>query len=437
MRFFVLFFFTINFLLLSVEIGDLQIIKSSAVENISANTTIIDFAGEKYNLLDEKSLSEFCEAVDGYSSLSEKFQKYFGKDWVEFKYFVSNRSFTENTALFRQLHYLFNETNSDNQISEIEKKLDKVISEKAKFAEEIKRLCEISSDKDFNTLTKTAEKLLMEDKYFEMKNLLKTFREKKESEKAEIDYLLSELSFITFDFENTRQFILSALDKKPNDIYFLKFYAYFLNDIGDAEKSIEIGKQILELEKNDKSAPDVNLSANYSSIGASFYKKGDYDKAIEYYQKALDITLKTLGENDPNTARNYNDLALAYDKKGDFDQAIFNYSKAIEIDLKTIGEKNVIVATNYNNLGSVYFKTGQFEKAIEYFGKAIEIDLKTVGKNNKNTASHYGNLGFVYLKKGDRKEASKCFKKVVNISRKLNIDKWVSFFEKKIEQIKK
>jgi Tfp pilus assembly protein PilF len=63
--------------------------------------------------------------------------------------------------------------------------------------------------------------------------------------------------------------------------------------------------------------------------------------------------------------------------------------------------------------------------------------LKTVGKNNKNTASHYGNLGFVYLKKGDRKEASKCFKKVVNISKKLNIERWVTFFTKKIEQIKK
>ena len=72
--FFILYFSFIPFLLLGVEIGDLQIIKDSNVEKIAVNTAIIDFNGEKYNLLDENSLTEFIGTIHNYSSLSGKFQ---------------------------------------------------------------------------------------------------------------------------------------------------------------------------------------------------------------------------------------------------------------------------------------------------------------------------------------------------------------------------
>ena len=433
---FLLLIILINIQIFCVDIGELQEIKSSDLSDITINSVLVRFINKKYNLDDDDSFKDFSKKIREFPKIQKKLTEYFEKDLKQLQNFIKIRKFEDNIHLFRQIDFLFNSSSkSKDQINDLNRKLDKLISERKKLKEELRRIMGNHSNEEFFEILSTVLGYLQYCQYKEIFDFLEEKNITVEQEKADIYYVLAEIHFHVFDHENSQLYIDKALAIQPENIFYLKFYAYLLNDLGEAEKSIEINSRVLEIEKRT-SGNELSEAANYSSIGASYYKNKEYDKAIENYQKALEISERSLAENDPNIARNYNDLALAYDKKKDFDKAIEFYQRAIYIDLQTVGENNIIVATNYNNLGTAFFNKKYYNKAIENFENAIAIDLKTVGKNDRNTASHYGNLGFAYLKNNDKKNALKSFQKVVDISKKLKIDDWVSYFEKKIAQIK-
>jgi len=403
----------------------------------TTEAVIITFEGKTYNLKDKRSFNDFAKTFTKYSFLNKKFITFYERTVSDIKKMLETRTDILNQDLYRQLIHLFSSKSKyKNHLSEIETNFEKLISEKWKLQEEIKRLHNESSNPEFRELLLLIIDFLKFHQYFDIHKYCDEFQTDSKTEKADIYYLQASINFLTFNFEESETLIELALKNEPENTFYLKFYGYLLNDLGEIDKAIEYNKKALEIDlKKENTDPKITAS-NYNNIGASYYKQEKYEDAVKYYRKALEISLQVSNENEPATARYYNDLALAYDKNKDFEEAIENYQKAIEIDSRTVGEENIITATNYNNVGSAYFNLQDFDKAIEYFEKAIEIDLKTVGKNNRNTASHYGNLGFAYLKNNDKANAEKNFKNVIKISKKLKIHDWVNYFEKKIEQIK-
>ena len=407
-------------------------------DNFESTTeaVIITFEGKTYNLKDEKSFNDFAKTFSKYSFLNKKFITFYERTISDIRKMLETRTDVSNQDLYRQLIHLFGSKNKyKNHLAEIETNFEKLISEKMKLQEELKRLYNESSNPEFQELLLLITDFLSFHQYWDIHRYCDEFKTNSKTEKADIYYVQASVNFLTFSYEGAETLIQLALKNDPENTFYLKFYGYLLNDLGEIDKAIEYNKKALEIDlKKENTDPKITAS-NYNNIGASYYKQKKYEDAIEYYRQALEISQKVSDKNDHATARYYNDLALAYDKNKDFKAAIKNYLKAIEIDIQTVGEENIITATNYNNIGSAYFNLQDFEKAIEFFEKAIEIDLKTVGKNNRNTASHYGNLGFAYLKLNDKDNAEKNFKNVIKISKKLKINDWVAFFERKIEEI--
>ncbi len=433
---FILLILFINSIYISADDNlDLYEFRSESYKS-AAEAVIITFEGKTYNLKDKKSFIDFVRTFSKYSFLHKKFISFYERTISDIRKMLDTRENVSNQDLYKQLFHIFSSKSKyGNHLAEIETNFDKLISEKLKLLEEIERLHNESFNPKFQELLFLITDYLQFHQYRDIHQYCDEFQTDSKIEKANIYYLQASVYFLTFNFEDSETLIKLALTNEPENTFFLKFYGYLLNDIGEIDKAIEYNKKALEIDLKKENADPKISASNYNNIGASYYKQKKYVIAIEYYQKALEISRLDADEGNPSTARYYNDVALAYDKNKDFKQAIENYQKAIEIDTRTVGEENIITATNYNNIGSAYFNLQDFKKAIEYFEKAIEIDLKTVGKNNRNTASHYGNLGFAYLKNNDKDNAEKNFKNVIKISKKLKIFDWVSFFEQKVVQI--
>src|SRR5579884_704316 len=153
-------------------------------------------------------------------------------------------------------------------------------------------------------------------------------------------------------------------------------------------------KAIAEFNKAIKINPR-DADAYYNRGIASYYK-GQYDQAISDFNRVLEI--------NPGDIRAYKGRALVYQNKGQYDEAISDYDTAIT-------EMDSIYAEIHINRGVAYARgKGQYDKAISDYTKAIEI-------NPKNARAYY-NRGIAYQSEGKYDEAISDYTKAIEINPK-------------------
>jgi tetratricopeptide (TPR) repeat protein len=142
-----------------------------------------------------------------------------------------------------------------------------------------------------------------------------------------------------------------------------------------------LDKAIAEFNKAIKINPrDADA---YYNRGLAYYYKGQYDQAISDFNRVLEI--------NPGDIRAYKGRALVYQNKGQYDEAISDYDTAIT-------EMDSIYTEIHINRGVAYARgKGQYDKAISDYTKAIEI-------NPKNARAYY-NRGIAYQSEGKYDEA--------------------------------
>ena len=281
--------------------------------------------------------------------------------------------------------------------------------------EKLRKELESLKSTSFESVFDEAEKALLEFKFDEYHKLIEDYRENTLSNKvvvfAKTYFIQAEELRARFKYDEAITYYKKAIYYDKNNSRYLNKLGVTYNKNGDYPKAIKHHKKALNVLTKTIGNKNIETAVYYNDLGLARINNNDYDKAIKELKKSIKIGCNNIA------ATSYNNLGLAYDKKDDYTNALKCYKKALDIDLKTVGKFHTDTSIVYNNIGMIYKKLSDFENAIYYYREALNINLKTVGNYHPNTSTCYNSLGGAYNhKNGNYDTSMECFKKALDIN---------------------
>jgi serine phosphatase RsbU (regulator of sigma subunit) len=138
---------------------------------------------------------------------------------------------------------------------------------------------------------------------------------------------------------------------------------------GEVTKSVEYFNQALDLFKQVNAEKKQKSAIILNNIGVTYTNLGDYRKAATYYGDVLRMNEEK--KSYPDISSSYNYLAANDYISANNDQALYNVQKAIEI-----GEANKCIeqlVESYQILSEIYAKDNDFKRSQEAFKKHQEL----------------------------------------------------------------
>lgn len=135
------------------------------------------------------------------------------------------------------------------------------------------------------------------------------------------------------------------------------------------EQALKYDLQALEIAQ--KNNDTINLSTNFSNVGADYSNLHKYQKAIEYYEKALEIAAKN--QNIRIQALCYLNLGFTNSKIENTELAFSNLRKAENLYLQTTDKYGL--ANTYNKLAEYFLNQDIPDSTIFYAKNALDIGL--------------------------------------------------------------
>lgn len=240
---------------------------------------------------------------------------------------------------------------------------------------------------------------------------------------AEVYHEISKAYADMGQYEESLNYINSAIEIDSNDHNLETTKAYIYMDLEYYDKAIDILEKLVDLYPEDE-YKHIYLARNYEKIDRSqdaleclnkvldinsenleaIEKIGDiyldlyvnkedtryYEKAISYGKKLLELS---------QNCYFYVHVGIMYERGCEFEKSIECYQKASEYDPKDIWP--------HNNAGYVYKRIGRYEDAISEYKKAIEL------MEDDQSMLPYRNLATCYEILGLYEEAMDCYNKVL------------------------
>lgn len=150
-------------------------------------------------------------------------------------------------------------------------------------------------------------------------------------------------------YKEAEENYLKAIELAPKWVNPLIGLAYFYNDNGKLEKSLQYYEEALKIQPTPHT---------FNLIAYAYYSGGQYEKAIETYQKALD--------KDPNDINALNGMGAALVKVNQQDSAIVYYLKALSLDS--------FYYYTYAHIGAYYYENSQYNRAEECYDFATQLN---------------------------------------------------------------
>ncbi|GHV61228.1 hypothetical protein AGMMS49587_04820 [Spirochaetia bacterium] len=142
-----------------------------------------------------------------------------------------------------------------------------------------------------------------------------------------------------------------AIQRVPNDAYFLNMRAYTYDCIGQFDKALIDANKSLQLQPNDSHALDTRATA-YRGLG-------DYQKALADYNESIRL--------NPNSAEVLNNRSYLYALMGNESASGADEDKAIQMDRNMAAQAAVVA-------GTANHYQGNYEGAIILYNHALSID---------------------------------------------------------------
>ncbi|KAB1155374.1 tetratricopeptide repeat protein [Tenacibaculum aiptasiae] len=167
------------------------------------------------------------------------------------------------------------------------------------------------------------------------------------------------------------------LSQLANDATYQAKANYYILDIsfkaGRFDKSVQIGKKLLESTKDKKEISQIS-----KIMGESYFNLKKYDQAIPYLKAYK-------GKKGKWTNTDYYYLGYAYYKQKDYEKAISNFNKII-------GGNNKVAQNAYYHLGECYLELQKKPEALNAFRNASEMDFDL--KITESSLFNYAKLSY-------------------------------------------
>jgi len=250
--------------------------------------------------------------------------------------------------------------------------------------------------------------------YSEVKDFIKSIREKFEKNQETKDYLLCSLSILHY-FEEVIDIEIALLSIRAGET--ANIFKQFDDSIEYLNRAMKIMKKI-----NDKDYKGI--ARIYNNIGYVYRNRAerDYKKAFKYHLKALDMDKKRLqGEEDINAALTQFSIGAVYYSMNDCKTALDYLFKALKIVDKISGENDFNAAKIYDYIGHSYTGMGNYDEAMKYFLKALNIKKRIYRriKNHEELAKSYEYIAANYESQNKLKDSIEYYQKGIIMLRDL------------------
>jgi len=240
-----------------------------------------------------------------------------------------------------------------------------------------------------------------------------------------------------------------------------------LNSQGKYDQAIEVGRQVIELDKARLGGDHPDVAKTYYNIGELYLVQKKYVEASTHFRRALriyenaggiieekarqqglsrvlarlalayqeqklykaampllnralEIDRSVFGSKSANVAASLSNLAMLYEAQGKHDQAKMLVRQAIAIDTEVLGEKSPRLATSYSQLGTILRKEGKIDEAISALDKAAKIRIAAFGPNHPDVAINIHNLATLQYTRKHYEEAEQLFNLAIRILERLS-----------------
>jgi serine phosphatase RsbU (regulator of sigma subunit)/Tfp pilus assembly protein PilF len=190
------------------------------------------------------------------------------------------------------------------------------------------------------------------------------------------------------DFNEELKIIVNKnLQNEPENLFFRKSYAYYLDNKGNEylnERNVPVALDFFysSLKKSEEINDIRGISTSLNNIGLVYEMQNQYDKALKVFRKCLSYTQKI---NDPQgVAAILNNIGMIYVRKKQDDYALDFYKRSLSL----IRTGNNQSGLNYllNNIGNVYERRNEFSEALKYYLESLEVSRKNEDTYGEGTA---------------------------------------------------
>lgn len=301
---------------------------------------------------------------------------------------------------------------------------------------ELKRAKETDYEKEFQIeililIAKNYEQLnKTKDAFFCYFEALDIAKEKNDSRRCEIEFLIALLEKNTFKIEEAKEKFKTIIKNESNPKSYIAKASIELGEIEEANSNIE------EAAKYYNKALNVALGKNKQLVAKSYYKLAllydehqDYENAIKYYQKNY-LTSSERHENKYYSACLTN-MALILNEQGKYKDASDYLKLALIYDSEVDDFENMYFSQK--ELAKIYSRFDEIS-AIGYYKQALN-SAKKLNDTFKEALIHFEMGEFFYDKQEDEK-ALVNFLNAKLILKKINDDENILRVESRIKDIK-
>ena len=241
-------------------------------------------------------------------------------------------------------------------------------------------------------------------------------------EKAKLQVILTNILLRQAAFDQTKELLESAEqvakevdDKKLlGDIYYnygeLAYIDYFLREIGDYQKALEVHKKALAIreEINDQKG----ITHSLSRIGVIHERLGEIETGLEFHRKALKIVKEInylLGGERPLIH-----LGADEERQENYQKALEYYQEAMKVKDDYVDEEGQ--AFRLMNIGGVLYKINKDkEEYLDYLQRGLAIAEKLDHKIAISFINY--RMGMFYIEIGEEEKALEIFQAIIEFSK--------------------
>lgn len=149
-------------------------------------------------------------------------------------------------------------------------------------------------------------------------------------------------------------------------------FASFLQDMGYAERAMELYKRILDLNRGEKEQYEKELLEAKEGLAIVLIWEEQYDEAYKLCRASLEGKRKIRDKTDPVILRSIHNLGEIQNARGQWDDAIPLFAEARAGFAELKGEKNFETMREQEALGNAYRARGDYQIAEPLVREAME-----------------------------------------------------------------
>ena len=181
----------------------------------------------------------------------------------------------------------------------------------------------------------------------------------------------------------------------------------YYRDLGEFEKSLQVGEKILVTLESANLNGTMPYATSKLNIANAMRAAGEFESSKKYYEEVIELYKGLIDESDFGFASLYNNFSLLYQEMGEYDNACKCLDSALEI-VKLYPEARIEEATTHTNLALSLIKQDKLNEAISHLEKAFFI-FEQGEESDYHYSAALGVMAEVKLNLGELEEAVKYY----------------------------